>query len=182
MKEITIILDSFLTREIITFEDLFRSVNGTLPMPDNYRGLQWAKIYYMNEFFAMDRHPNSGYVTSFIPCGSLHIGFFSEEASISIEPPNETFTLVCFTASAAWRDNLLLTVRAFRNSIQVNYCDIILVFGRPQLISLQWTNIDKVTFKPSGGIPHPGQCGCTGIHVALTQLVVNNLPERKNNL
>jgi hypothetical protein len=171
-----------LTRETITFEGLSSAADNLLSIPNSYKGLKWTEISYMHELFAIKKYPKSGYVTSFMPCGSLHIGYFSEEASVSVEPPNETFTLVSFTASAAWNDDLLLTITAYRNSVEVHYDDITLIFGRPQCITLQWKNIDKVVFEPMGGTAHPGNGGGAGTHVALTQLIIDNLTERKNNL
>ncbi len=150
-------------------------------MPNKYRGLKWTKISYIHESFAIERYPESGYTTSFTPGGSLHIAFFNEEASISIEPPNETFTLISLSASAAWYDNLKLAITGYRNSIEVHYYSIVLLFGRPQRIALQWKNIDKVIFKPSGGTAHLRGDELSGTYVALTQLVIDDLAERKTN-
>jgi hypothetical protein len=133
----------------------------------------------MHESFALKKFPKSGYATSFMPGGSLHLAFFSEEASISLESSNETFNLVSLSASAAWNDDLQLTISGYRNSIRVNNLNIILLFGRPQPISLQWKNIDKVVLKPSGGYVHPEIGDKAGTHVALTQLVIDNLNERE---
>ena len=173
--------ESFLTREMITFDGLSSAVNNLLLMPNKYRGLKWSKISYMHELFAIKKYPKSGYVTSFMPGGSLHLAFFSEEASIIADPPNTTFTLVSFSASAAWNDDLVLTIRGYRDFAEVNYHSVTLLFGRPQRISLQWKNIDKVVFKPSGGTAHPGSGESAGAHIALTQVVADNLSERKNN-
>jgi hypothetical protein len=177
-----IVSDSLLTRESITFEGLASAAQNLLVMPNKYKGLKWTKISYIHELYAIKKYPQSGYVTSFLPGGSLHIAYFTEAASISVEPPNETFTLVSFLASAAWNDDLQLNITAYRGLTEVNNHNISLLFGRPQLINLQWKNIDKVAFKASGGTAHPGSGEGAGTHVALTQLTIDDLSERKNNL
>jgi hypothetical protein len=181
-NKMIIVLDSLLTREVITFEGLSSAINNLLLMPNNYRGLKWTKIYYMHELFAIKKYPKSGYVTSFTPGGSLHIAFFNAEASISIEPPHEAFTLVSLSASAAWNDDLQLAITAYRNSIEIHYHNIVLLFGRPQRISLQWKNIDKVILKSSGGTANSGTGQQAEAHVALTQLIIDNMAETKVHL
>jgi hypothetical protein len=133
----------------------------------------------MYELHVVKNFPKSGYVTSFMPGGSLYIAYFSEEATIKNEHPNETFMFVSLNACAAWHDDLQLTITAYRKSIQVNHRGITLLFGRPQRILLQWNDIDKITFKPSGGTPHPGVGDSMGYHVAITQITIDNLAEKK---
>jgi hypothetical protein len=148
-------------------------------IPSVYKGLKWTNMSYMHESHAVKNFPKSGYVTSFIPAGSLHIAFFKEVASISTKSSDEAFALVSLTACAAWNDDLQLTITAYRNSIQVNNHNIILLFGRPQRIFLRWKNIDKVTFKSSGGIAHSASGASAGTQIAITQLTTSDLADRK---
>jgi hypothetical protein len=104
-KIITIVLASFLTREMITFDDL-PSITQKSAVPSNYEGLHWTKFSYIHELFIIRAWPRSGYVTSFMPGGSLYIASFAEEATINDERPNETFTFVSLTACAAWNNDL----------------------------------------------------------------------------
>jgi len=180
-NELEIVLDSILSLKRITFEDLPSAINQSIRMPDKYKGLTWTNIHYMHELLARGKYPKSGYITSFMPAGSLQIAFFCEGATISIDPPIETFTLISFIASAAWNQSLQLAIMAYRNAEQIYYCEVTLFFGRPQRILLQWENIEQVFLKAFGGIPHPNNIGNNGAHVALTELVVNNLTETKDN-
>ena len=150
-------------------------------MPISYKGLIWTKFSYMHETYAIKKYAKSGYMTSYKPGGSLQIAFFREPATINTEVTSETFTLASLTASAAWNDDLQLTITAYRHSVEINTHNITLLFGRPQRINLQWKNIDKVIFKASGGIAHPGSGQGTGPYVILTQLTINNLVEAKND-
>ncbi|CAF1052791.1 unnamed protein product [Adineta steineri] len=166
---------------VITFEDLPSAAKNLLHMPNVYKGFRWTKISYMHELLAIKKYSKSGYVSSFLPGDSLHVGFFGETATISIEPPNETFSLISIMACAAWNDDLELTITAYRKSIEVNQHSVILLFGRPQRIMLQWKNIDKVVFKPSGGTAHPGCDEGPGAHVSLTQLTIDDLSLSSSN-
>jgi hypothetical protein len=84
------------------------------------------------------------------------------------------FTLISLTACAAWNDNLELTIRGHRNSIQTNTHTTTLLFGKPGLIVLNWKDIDKVTFKSSGGTAHPGSGESAWLNVIITQLTINS--------
>jgi hypothetical protein len=171
-KESTFILDPSLRQAKITFDDLPSAVEGQKAVPSTYRRLKWTRIDYAHELFLKKNYPNTGYVTTFIPGGSPHIAYLNKEASISVERPDGTFTLISLTACAAWNDDLQLTITGYRNSIQINTHTTTLLFGKAQLILLQWKNIDKVIFKPFGGIAHPGSGGSTKLHVVITQLTI----------
>ena len=92
----------------------------------------------MHESDWRQKYPASGYVTAFIPGGSPHIAYFDEDASIEVERPNETFTLISITVCAAWNDNLQFSITGCRDAVQTNTHTATLLFGRPQLILLQW--------------------------------------------
>jgi hypothetical protein len=141
--------------------------------------LKWTGLSYAHERFFKKECPNSGYVTAFNTGCGPHIAFFMAEASVAVERPKETFTFVSVTACAAWSDDLQLTITGHRNSTQINTHTTTLLFGQPQYIPLQWKNINKITFKPFGGTPHPG-CGGAGAHVVITQLTIDLLNSSEN--
>jgi hypothetical protein len=175
-------LDSSITQEIITFDDLPSAIENALPMPHKYKGLVWAGCSYLHELYTVKKWPKGGYATSFMPCGSLQAGYFHELATINTDLPDETFTLVSLIASAAWNDDLMLNITAYRRSVVVNNHNIVLFFGRPRRILLDWKNIDKVTLKPSGGIARPGTGQAAGCQVVLTQLTIDKLGITNNNI
>jgi hypothetical protein len=137
----------------------------------------------MHVLSAIKHYPKSGYMTAFIPNHNLQVAFFRESATISRELPDDTFALVSLTACAAWNDNMQLTISAYRRSVLVNEYSITLLFGTPQLVSLQWENINKIILKPSGGTAHRGidrEDG--GPFVILTQLTIKKLDKANDNL
>lgn len=125
-------------------------------------------------------YPNSGYVAAFDNGCGPRIAIFKDEASIAIERPNETFNFVSVSACAAWNDDLQLTITGHRNSTQMNTHTAILLFGKPQVILLQWKNINKITFKSSGGTSHNGASPHTYSHTVITQLTIDLLKSSGN--
>ena len=107
-----------------------------------------------------------------MPGSSPHIAFFLEEASINAEQADKAFTLISVSACAAWNDDLKLTIKGSRNSIETSTHTATLLSGKAQLILLQWKDIDKVTFEPSGGTAHPGTGSTQGLHVVITQVTI----------
>lgn len=142
-------------------------------MPTIYQGMQWTGVRYRRKEYANAKQPKSGYRGAFIPDGSSHAAYFRDDASLCTEFPNSVFTLVSITACAAWNDDLQLTITGHRRSTQVDTHTLILLFGKPQMIFLQWENIDKVIFKPSGGALHSESGGAVNsAQVVLTQLIL----------
>ncbi len=137
--------------------------------------MKWTDLSYAHKSYLKNKHPDSGYVTDFTTGCGPHIAFFKDKASIAIERPNETFTFISVTACAAWNDNLQLTITGHRNSTQINTHTTTLLFGQPQLILLQWKNIDTINFKSFGGTAHPGNGEGSGSHVMITQLTIDLL-------
>lgn len=138
----------------ITFDNLTYSSSKRGCFPESYKGLKWAGFEFMHDSYARTKHTNSGYTNAFVSVNNLYIAFSRSGASISVEPPNETFSVLTLTACAAWNDDLQLTITGYRNSIELKTHTSLLLYGKPQEIILGWTDIDKLTFESSGGTPH----------------------------
>jgi hypothetical protein len=174
-NQLSFVIDPALRKKRITFEDLPSAEDGNKVIPTVYRDLKWTGIAYGHELFLKKEHPKSGYMTSFISGGSPQIAFFSKEASVSVEHVHKTFTFVSVTSCAAWNDDMQLTVTGHRNSVQTNTHTTTLLFGKPKLILLNWKNINKVIFTPSGGTAHPESGGSTQLQTVITQLTIDLL-------
>jgi hypothetical protein len=140
----------------ITFDNLTYPASKRGVLPESYKGLKWAGFEYMNDSYARAKHANSGYATAFMSIDNLNIAFSFSRASISIESPNETFSVLSVTACAAWNDDLQLAIAGHRNSTEIKTHTSALLFGKPQEIVLGWTDIDTLIFNSSGGTAHSG--------------------------
>jgi hypothetical protein len=169
--KIIIISDPILTKGLITFDDLPDASEACKVISGIYRGLKWTGVSYVHKSYLKGNLLKSGYATSFIPDGSPHVAYFKNEASITTEHTNETFTLLSVNACASWFDHLQLTIRGYRNSTEINGHTSTLLFGKPQIILLDWKDIDRIIFKTFGGTIHPGSGGTAdGTQVVITQL------------
>ncbi len=138
----------------ITFDNLTYPPSKRGALPESYKGLKWTGFEYMNDSYARSKHTNSGYATAFMSINNFYIAFSFSRASISIESPNETFSVLAVTACAAWNDDLQLTITGHRNSTEIKTHTSVLLFGKPQEIVLGWTDIDTLIFNSSGGTAH----------------------------
>ena len=161
-------------KRTINFSDLPDAAAKVKAIPTTYQGMRWTGISYMHKDYAEAKYPKSGYLGAFILEGSSHVAYFKEQGSLSVQSANSIFTLVSITACAAWNDGLELTITGHRESRQTDIHTVILLYGKPQMILLQWENIDKVVFKSDGGTPHPESGGtATSTQVVLTQLMIS---------
>ncbi|CAF3336864.1 unnamed protein product [Rotaria socialis] len=170
-KKTIVVSDPEFAKVTIKFDDLPSVSAECKNIPSIYRGLAWNKISYMDKSYAVKTCPKSGYVTSFDSCGSVHIAYLKDEASISIESTTETFTLISLDACAAWKNDLELTITGHRNLALIDTHTVTLFVNRPQHILLEWDNIDKIIFKSSGGTTDPDSPTSAND----TQVVINQL-------
>jgi hypothetical protein len=159
--------------EKITFGDIPNASMTLAALPTNYKNLKWTGFYSMHEEHAKKDYPDSGWTTVFMPDGSPYIVFSSSSASISVDNENILFGVVSLEACAAANDNLQLTITGYRKSTQVKTHTSTLLFGKPQLIQLHWTDIGMIKFQSSGGSQHPG-CRHNGSHFILNCLTISS--------
>jgi hypothetical protein len=169
-----VVSDSPNMKRTINFSDLSDATTELKAVPNIYQGMQWTGFTYIHKEYANTECPKSGYPGAFIPNGSSHIAYFKTEGSISVQTADEVFTLVSITACATWKDGLELIITGHREARQTDVHTVILLFGKPQMILLQWENIDRVVFQSSGGTPHP-ETGCedSSTQVAITQMILS---------
>ena len=146
--------DAVPAKRTINFSDLPDATGEPKWMPNIYQGMQWTEIYYMSRAYVNAKYPISGYSSAFNSVGSSNISFFKDEGSLSSQYKNVVFTLVSITVCSAWKDGLELTITGYRQSLDTNTHNAVLLFCKPQVIFLQWENIDEVVFKCSGGTIH----------------------------
>ena len=173
-KWTTVLLDPVRMKRTINFSDLPDAAAKVKAIPTTYQGMRWTGISYMHKEYVNRSFPRSGYPGAFLSNGSSHVAWLKDEGSLSVQSVDDVFTLVSVTACAAWNDSLQLTFTGHKRSTQVDTHTVILLFGKPQMIFLQWENIDKVVFKAEGGTPHPetGATTSTAI-VVMTQLTLS---------
>lgn len=136
----------------IRFDDLPSAAKQIKVIPSIYRGLRWNQICYTDKSYMTNNYPENGYAACFTNGNGPHLAFFEDEASISVENTNEIFNFISLDVCAIGQEYLQLTIIGQRNSLQINTHRVVLRFGKPQNILLEWNNIDKIIFKSSDAI------------------------------
>lgn len=168
----TMIVDPISSTITLNFADLPSAEDKSINIPMRYKGLRWTTIAYMHRSFATKKYAKTGYASAFTKDGSVHVAFFKDKATIGTALPTESFTLLSLDACGAWRIDLQLTIKGYRNATVTATHTATLIFGKPQPIQLQWNNIDKITLESSGGTPNPDCPQSASPHVILTRLVI----------
>jgi hypothetical protein len=148
--------------ELITFDDL--APCGSCAIANGYAGLDWTNWDYLT---GADL-PFSGYDPGTVSKPNVAFNGFGAEAIFS----DNTFTLNSAYMTAAWRDNLSVTVTGLLNNVVVDTKTFLLSATTPTLETFGWSGINKVELTATGGTKHVGYTG-TGTQVAVDNLLIN---------
>ena len=88
-------------------------------------------------------------------------------------PVGQYFQLNSLVLSAAWNNNLMVTIKGLRaNTILYQTVVSLQVTSKTTLYTLKWSNVDKITFDAVGGTPYPGLAG-SGTHFVVDDLDIS---------
>jgi hypothetical protein len=148
----------------INFDDLG---GYETPISNGYAGLNW------NNWFVLDGtgFEPSGYVNGVVSKENVAYNAYGDPATFSAQ--KGSFTLNSFYLTAAWNNNLDVTVRGYdaANAL-VDKASFQVSTSGPTLERFNWTNLASVTLSTSGGVPAGYNGG--GTHVALDNLTINS--------
>ncbi|CAF0970260.1 unnamed protein product [Rotaria sp. Silwood1] len=116
-------------------------------IPSDYIGLQWKNFYIMN-LTAFPSYYTSGFYTA-LQSGYIAYNKKGSTMTISSSPPYK-FNLYSFIATSAIQNQLRLTMIGERSSKVWYSATYPLYTHWPQLIELNYLNIDKITFSTTG--------------------------------
>ena len=155
---------------VITFDDL--TIPGPLnrmKVPDGYGGLDWsANFFTLN---GIDYGTNFGNFPSGYLNGAVspdNVAYNSFEGPVSFSAAS-SFTLDSFYLTAAWFDNLNVTVTGKLGGVVQDSQVLTVSPTAPTLETLDWSGIDEVDFSTSGGSADPG------FHGSGRQFVIDNI-------
>lgn len=141
---------------LLTFDDV--SVKGghedevgkDKAMPDTYAGLQWDNIWAQDVTSSKVR---SGYATGLISRPIALYNSYGDEATISRK--DRSFDLISAYMASAWKANVKLEVKGYRNGKLVYSTTDFIGPTRAERIQFGYTDVDKVTFDTTGGTDDP---------------------------
>jgi hypothetical protein len=137
-------------------------------LPSGYGNFNWTNVNPLN---GATYTPMSGYHT--VTCSGSYIIFILSGATMAMTRvvTGTTFTMNSFLATAAWDDNLNLTIKGLLSSTVIQTTSLILQVFNITLVELNWSGIDTLTMVSSGGTQHPNVVG-GGNQVAIDNMCV----------
>lgn len=137
---------------VITFDELALGTGATAyaPLAADYQGFNWSNFQALNT--AGGYWDLSGYVPGSV--SGDNVGFNGGGTTASFSSAS-AFTLNSFDLTAAWRDNLTVTVRGSGNPGGDYVATLTPSAIAATSYTVNWTGITSVTFEASGGTHHP---------------------------
>jgi hypothetical protein len=165
---------------LITFDE-FGPTNATVtPIPNGYAGLDWLNFNVKSAGQTIDPQHDTGYGHGVVSPFDITYNSAGNPATIfsSLRAP---FTLISVYLTAAWNDDLNVTIEAtgaggkhaaeFAQTVTINTL-------APTLVTLNFPNIHIVTFSSSGGTAHtPDVFGTQFVMDDLTLASLPSAPE-----
>jgi len=152
---------------VVTFDDLPAAGLGG-PIPNGYGGLNWDNFYYINGDFDL----TSGYFYGIVSPGNVAYNAFGAPADVMSVSSSTPFFFNGAYFTAAWNDNLQVTVTGYSGATPVDSETVTLSATAPTFESFNYAGVTEVTFDSFGGTPHPGYDG-SGEHFAMDNFTYN---------
>ena len=106
-----------------------------------------------------------------VTCSGSYVIWSPSSMTIKRTVTGATFTMNSFLTTAAWSDNVNLTINGLLSSTVIQTTSLILQVFSITLVELNWSGIDTLAMVSSGGTKHPNVTG-TGPLVAIDNMCV----------
>ncbi len=146
----------------------FDTLGGSSAVPNGYGGLDWSNWYVRPA--ASSLGGPSGYNNADV--SAPDIAYNANGTPASFSAASGTFTLNSFYLTAAWDNNLNVTLTGSRNGVVLDTASFTVSSSAPTFESFNWLGIDTVKLSTSGGVN--AFSGGSGTEVALDNLTINN--------
>jgi hypothetical protein len=131
---------------VLTFDDLPDASGYTAPI-GTYGGFTWGGMYYLetNEYPVS----TSGYTLGTISGNNVAYNGFG--APVTISSDNGSFDFTGAYLTAAWSDNLSVTLTGYAGGVQKYSENVVLSNSQPTSFNFDWLGIDTLKMSGSGG-------------------------------
>lgn len=142
---------------LITFDDLPTTTSGAAghygtygsDTPLNYKGYQWS---YFGIYQGVNTIPSGFYQGAVSPKNVA----FNNLGQVAYIKNTTSFNLTSAYMTAAWNDNLQLTVEGYLSDKKIYSKVYTLSASSPTLVNFNFNGVDKVSFAATGGTQHSG--------------------------
>jgi hypothetical protein len=131
---------------LLTFDALSACAGGSL-VPNGYGCLNWTKVSFLDGHAQAN---GSGYYNSVVSGDYNTYNYGGVPMSITSMTTGTTFTINSFYATASTVNNLVVIVTGSYLNSTLYTSSLTLNTSTPQLVTLNWSGVDKVLFTPTG--------------------------------
>ncbi|MBP7053353.1 MAG: pre-peptidase C-terminal domain-containing protein [Phycisphaerae bacterium] len=153
-------LGSICSAEVLTFDNV--TSEETAPIADNYGGFQLWTTFYAGKARLW---PGSGYYNGLVSGDYVAYNNGGNPAEIQGTP----FDLYGAYFTAAWNDGLNIDIEGYRSGSPVHTLTAVVNTSGPQWVSMNFTNVDRVSFTSHGGTHNPDM-GLSGVQFAMEDM------------
>jgi len=151
----------------ITFDDLPTTSSGSAGnwdlIPTSYNLFQWGNFAVYNPTVS------SGYKAGVISPNNVA---FNNLAGIATISSSNSFNLLSAHLTAAWRDNLIVTVTGYKTNTAIYSSNYTVSATAPTLVYFNFYGVTSVGFSSDGGTAHSGYI-LSGYQFAMDNLTFN---------
>ena len=142
----------------LTFDDLPAVTGSGSSVPNGYGGFAWSNFNYLN---GSNYASESGYTHGAVSAANVAYNSFGTTATIS----GATFNFVGAYLTAAWNNDLVVTVVAYDHGLLVDQQTVVVDTDAPTWFEFDFVGVTDVVFSSSGGT-NAGYSG-VGTHFVL---------------
>ena len=146
---------------VLTFDDITTADNA--PVPDGYGGFDWEQIRVAKASL----HSGTGYGNGVV--SPEYIAYNPDASVVTVGGTPFRFNGAYLTA--AWNNDLNITVQGFRNSVEQHNRTVVVGPDAPTWFDFNFDGVDELRFTSSGGTN--AGLGGSGEHFVMDDFTVN---------
>jgi len=136
------------SQTVITFDDISNIGTGMF-ITSGYQGLSWSNFFPLNAILRTNGFGLDGYYYGMASPSNVAYNGFGNPAEIDSPGTNFNFLSAYFTG--AWKSNLNIEVQGYRDTNLIYDETLVVSATSPTLITLDYLDIDRLTFSSFGG-------------------------------
>jgi hypothetical protein len=140
---------SAFSQTVITFDDI-STPSIFASIPNGYQGLNWSTNFStLNAFSFTGGSALNGYYYGMV--SSSNVAYNGSASPAEIDAQGTNFDFLSAYLTGAWNSNLNIEVEGFRSGGLLYDTTVVVGATSPTLFTLDYLNIDRLTFNSFGG-------------------------------
>jgi hypothetical protein len=132
-----------------TFDDIPNAIASYPHLTNGYQNLNWTNFAAINAIRDSNINGVSGAFYGMVSVSNVAFNIFGDPAEIDARGTNFNFLSAYLTG--VWRSNLNVEIRGFNSGSVLYDTTLVVSATSPTLFTLNYLNIDRLTFNATGG-------------------------------